>query len=85
MIEGVAGPETANNSHATTALIPLLTIPSSILFAIILAFTIIGAYSVNSSAFDLRVLTLFGLLGYLFKKLDFPLAPVALTFSLGPM
>ena len=31
------------------------------------------------------MLTLFGLLGYLFKKLDFPLAPVALTFILGPL
>jgi putative tricarboxylic transport membrane protein len=150
VIEGVAGPETANNSHANAALIPLLTmgipgsptvavlmgafilnglvpgpllfkehselvwaviaslyignvillilnlpliglwvkilkIPYGILFAIILAFTLIGAYSVNSSAFDLKVLTLFGFLGYLFKKLDFPLAPVALTFILGPM
>ncbi|MEW6670090.1 MAG: tripartite tricarboxylate transporter permease [Thermodesulfobacteriota bacterium] len=150
MIEGVAGPETANNSHANAALIPLFTmgipgsptiavlmgafimnglvpgpllfkdhpdlvwaviaslyignvmllilnlpligmwvkvlkIPYSILFAIILAFTLVGSYSVNGSAFDLKTLTLFGLLGYLFKKLDFPLAPVALTFILGPM
>ena len=118
-IEGVAGPETANNAHANAALIPLFTlgipgvadhrgtdgrlhderadaraapvqghsdfvwaviaslyignvillilnlpliglwvkilkIPYSILFAIILAFTLIGSYSVNSSAFDLK-------------------------------
>jgi putative tricarboxylic transport membrane protein len=65
--------------------VKILKIPYSILFAIILAFTLIGSYSVNSSAFDVKMLTLFGLLGYLFKKLDFPLAPVALTFILGPL
>jgi putative tricarboxylic transport membrane protein len=65
--------------------VKILKIPYSILFAIILEFTLIGSYSVNSSTFDLQLLTLFGVLGYLFKKLDFPLAPVALTFILGPM
>ena len=39
----------------------------------------------NGSAFDVKMLAIFGLLGYLFKKLDFPLAPVALTFILGPL
>jgi putative tricarboxylic transport membrane protein len=150
VLEGVVGPETANNSYSNAALIPLFTlgvpgsatvavlmgafmmngltpgpflfvehpefvwsviaslyignvmllilnlplirlwvsilkVPYSILFALILAFTLIGAYSVDNSVFDVGVLVFFGVLGYFFKKLDFPLAPVALTLILGPL
>jgi len=150
MIEGVVGPETANNAHANGALIPLFTlgipasptvavimgaflmhglipgpllfkehpdvvwgviasfyvgnvillilnlpligiwikilkIPYGILFGIIMAFIVVGAYSVNNTVFDVMIMTLFGLIGYLLRKLDFPLAPVVLTLILGPM
>ena len=150
LIEGVAGPETANNAHAIGALVPLfavgipgsptvallmgafiingvipgphmftehahlawgviaslyvgnvmllilnlplvgiwvkvLRIPYSILFAFILAFMVIGAYSVNSSVFDVSTMLLFGLIGYGLRKMDFPLAPAVLTLILGPM
>jgi putative tricarboxylic transport membrane protein len=150
MIEGVAGPETANNAYANAAMIPLFTlgipasptlailmgafmmnglvpgpllfsqhagfvwaviaslvvgniillllnlplipmwvavlkIPYSILFALILGFAVVGAYSVDSSVFGVGVMLVFGLLGYVFKKLDIPLAPFALTLILGPM
>ena len=150
MVEGVAGPETANNAYANGAMIPLFTlgipasptlailmgalmmngllpgpllfqehsefvwaviasfvvgnvmllilnlplipmwvavlkIPYSILFALILGFAVVGAYSVDSSAFGVGVMMAFGLLGYIFRKLDMPLAPFALTLILGPM
>ncbi|MHB1162757.1 MAG: tripartite tricarboxylate transporter permease, partial [Chloroflexota bacterium] len=150
LIEGVAGPETANNAHCMGALVPLfavgipasptvavlmgafmmnglipgpmmmkehadvawgviaslyignvmllilnlplisvwvqvLKIPYSILFAFILTFTVIGAYSINNSIFDVVTMTLFGLVGYLLKKMDFPLAPAVLTLILGPI
>ncbi|MCL4535411.1 MAG: tripartite tricarboxylate transporter permease [Bacteroidetes bacterium] len=150
MIEGVAGPETANNAHANAAMIPLFTlgvpgsatiavlmgafmmnglvpgpflfkehpdlvwgviasmyvgnvmllilnlpligiwvkvlqIPYSILFALVLAFMLIGAYSADNSAFDVMLMTLFGIVGYLLRKLDFPLAPAVLTLILGPV
>lgn len=149
-IEGVAGPETANNAYANAALIPLftlgipssptvailmgafminglipgpflfkehpevvwtviaslfvgnvillilnlpliglwvrvLTIPRGILYALILAFCIVGSYSLNNRLFDPVIMLLFGVLGYLFRKFDFPLAPVALTLILGPL
>ena len=148
-IEGVAGPETANNAHANGALIPLFTlgipasptvavlmgaflmnglipgpflfreqpqlvwgviasffignimllilnlpligiwvkmlkIPYTILFAIILTFMIIGAYGVDNSAFDVVIMIIFGFLGYVLKKFDFPIAPIILTLILGP-
>jgi putative tricarboxylic transport membrane protein len=147
-LEGVAGPETANNAFAGAALIPLFTlgipssptiavlmgaflmhglmpgpqlfqknpdfvwaviasmfignfillimnlplagfwakilkIPYKILFPIILAVTIAGAYGVNNSMFDVGVMFVFGIAGYFFKKVDIPLAPILLTFVLG--
>ena len=149
-IEGVAGPETANNAGATSAFIPLfslgipsnvvmavllgaliihgikpgpllmkqhpeifwgavssfylgnfmlvllnlpligiwvkvLKIPSKILFPLILIICIIGSYSINQRAFDIIIMALFGLLGYLLRKLDYEPAPMLLAFVLGPL
>lgn len=150
MIEGVAGPETANNAYANAALIPLFTlgipgspttailmgafmmnglipgpalfkehgqfvwaviaslyignvilvilnlpfiplwvkvlkIPYSILMTLVLGFSVVGVYSLNSSSFDIGVMLAFGIVGYLFKKLDIPTAPLVLTMVLGPL
>ena len=150
MIEGVAGPETANNAYANAALIPLLTlgipgsptvaiimgafmmkgiipgpflfqehpgvvwgviasfvignvmllilnlplmplwvtllrIPRAALFTLILGLCIVGAYSTNGQVFDVGAMAAFGVLGYLFKKLDIPPAPLILTLILGPL
>lgn len=65
--------------------VAILKIPYSILFALILAFCVVGAYSLNSSTFDIGVMLAFGVIGYCFKKLDIPLAPLALTLILGPL
>ena len=70
-------------------LIPLwvqvLKIPYRILFPLILLFCIVGSYSLNNSTFDVIVMMIFGLLGYLFKKFEFEAAPLILAFVLGPM
>jgi TctA family transporter len=149
-IEGVAGPESANNAGAQTSFIPLLTlgipsnavmalmvgamtihgitpgpqvmterpelfwgmivsmwignlllvvlnlpligiwvrllsVPYRILYPAILLFCCIGVYSLNNSAIDVAIAMLFGLLGYLFIKLDCEPAPLLLGFVLGPM
>ncbi len=148
-IEGVAGPETANNAYANASMVPLLTlgIPSSPTIAVLmgafiingvtpgpflfaekpelvwaviasffvgnvlllilnlplvglwakildvpyqyvcvgtLLFCMLGAYSINQSVFDIWVMIGFGLIGYLLRKLDFPLAPAVLGMILGP-
>jgi len=150
IIEGVASPETANNSYANAAMVPLLSlgIPGSPTLAVlmgafiihgltpgpflfkerpdvvwgliaslyvgnvmllilnlplvglwaklleiryqflypgILLFCILGAYSMNQSVFDVGVMIGFGVLGYIFRKLDWPLAPTILALILGPM
>jgi TctA family transporter len=55
------------------------------LFPAIMAFSAIGVYSVNSSAFEIYLTALFGVVGFVFSKLGFPPAPMLLGFVLGPM
>jgi len=149
-IEGVAGPESANNSAATGAFVPmmalgiptspvtavmiaaimvhgvlpgpmliqqqpelfwgfvasmyvgnvvllilnlplvglfvnLLRIPYSYLYPCILCFCILGTYSVSNSLVDVWILLAMGAVGYLLRKFDYDLAPVALGLVLAPM
>ena len=63
----------------------LLEIRYQFLYPGILLFCILGAYSLNQSIFDVGVMIAFGVLGYLFRKIDWPLAPTVLALILGPM
>ena len=63
----------------------LLRIPYRFLFPAILVFCSIGAYSVQSSVFDILLLAFFGVLGYLFIKLSLSPVPLLLGFVLGPL
>jgi TctA family transporter len=63
----------------------LLTIPYRYLYPSILLFSCIGVYSVNNSPVDVLVTVGFGLLGYVFQKLDCEAAPLLLGLILGPM
>lgn len=148
-IEGVAGPEAANNSAATASLVPLLAlgipftpiaalmisamivqgvqpgpllmtqkpeifwgliasvyignvmllalnipmigvwvsllrIPHYLFLPMLMVLSVIGAYSVRNSIFDVWVLLGAGLLGYIFNKLKFQLAPLVVGLILGP-
>ncbi len=65
--------------------VAVLKIPYSILYAMILGFCVIGAYSLDNSIFDVGAMLGWGILGYIFKKLDIPLAPLVLTLILGPL
>lgn len=149
-IEGVAGPETANNSYCGGAMIPLLTlgipssptiaillgafimhgltpgpilftqdptfvwgviasmfignalllimnlplagwwarialIPAKLLYPIVLIVSILGAYTVSNDLWDVGVMLVFGVIGYVMKKIDIPMAPIVLTYVLGDM
>jgi len=65
--------------------VKLLKVPYRLLFPAIVLFCVIGAYSVNNDAFEVKMVALFGLLGYLFFKLNCEPAPLILGFVLGPM
>lgn len=149
-IEGVAGPEAANNANAAGSLMPLLTlglptsataavilvafqqyglqpgplllenepdlvwgliaallignamllllnlplaglwakvlyIPTPYLYAGIVMFALLGAYSINGSVFDVGVLLALGLLGYFLRQYGFPIAPLIIGAILGPL
>ena len=149
-IEGVAGPEAANNASVTGALVPLLTlgiptsataaillsafqnygiqpgpllfqsqadlvwgliaslyignvlllilnlplvgiwvkvlaIPLPLLYAGILVFATLGAYSLHQSVVDLLTLYVFGLLGFVMRRWDIPVAPAIIGLILGPL
>jgi putative tricarboxylic transport membrane protein len=61
----------------------ILRVPFSIIAPIILVFCAIGAYSVHNSTFDVMLMMIFGVLGYLLKKCNYPLAPLVLAIVLG--
>jgi putative tricarboxylic transport membrane protein len=61
----------------------ILRIPFSIIAPVILVICAIGAFTVHSSMFDVYMMVMFGVLGYVFKKLDYPLAPLVLAIVLG--
>ncbi len=63
----------------------LLSVPYHLLYPIILVFCAVGVYSVSNSTFDVYLMALFGLLGYVLAKLDCEPAPMMLGFILGPM
>jgi len=65
--------------------IRLLKVPYRLLYPAILLFCCIGIYSVNQSALEVAFAVGFGLLGYLFIKLDCEPAPLLLGFVLGPL
>ena len=65
--------------------IKLLTVPYRLLYPAILVFCCIGVYSLSNSPFDVVITAGFGLVGYLFLKLDCEPAPLLLGFILGPM
>ena len=62
-----------------------LTLPRWFLIPGVAALAFVAVYAVNGSSFDLVLMTLFGIVGYLMRKLDFPLAPVVLGLVLGPL
>ncbi|HEY9053584.1 MAG TPA: tripartite tricarboxylate transporter permease [Rectinemataceae bacterium] len=64
--------------------VKILKIPYGLLFAVILGFMILGAYSVNNSVFEIIVMLVFGIFAFFMKKMDFPMAPLILTLILGP-
>jgi putative tricarboxylic transport membrane protein len=61
----------------------ILRIPFSIIAPVIIVICAVGAYTVHNATFDVWLMLGFGLLGYIFKKLDYPMAPMVLALVLG--
>ncbi len=61
----------------------ILRIPFSIIAPVILVVCAIGAYTVHNSTFDVVMMLVFGVIGYVLKKCNYPLAPLVLAIVLG--
>jgi putative tricarboxylic transport membrane protein len=68
---------------AVPLLAAILRIPFSIIAPVIMVICAIGAFTVHNSTFDIVLMMVFGVLGYLLKKCNYPLAPLVLAIVLG--
>jgi TctA family transporter len=66
-------------------LLTVFKVPYNVLFPCILFFCCIGTYSVNNNLEDIYITATFGLLGYIFMRLELDAPPLLLGFILGPM
>ena len=65
--------------------VKIIMVPYRFLFPAILVFCAIGVFSLKNVEFDIYFMALFGVLGYIFTKLDCEPAPMLLAFILGPL
>jgi TctA family transporter len=65
--------------------VSLLKVPYRLLFPAIMAFSCIGIYSVNNSSFEIYLTSIFGVIGFVWMRLECPPAPMLLGFVLGPL
>ena len=65
--------------------VQITKIPLRLLFPIIIVICVIGVYSLENSVFDLRVMIIFGFVGYIMNKCGYEPAPLLLAYILGPM
>jgi putative tricarboxylic transport membrane protein len=65
--------------------VQVLKLPYRVLFPLILMFCIVGVFASGNAVFDVFVMVIFGVLGYLMRKFGYEPAPLVLAFVLGPM
>ncbi|HLX28707.1 MAG TPA: tripartite tricarboxylate transporter permease [Casimicrobiaceae bacterium] len=65
--------------------VKVLTIPQPIIIAIVVLFCIVGAYAERNNIADVGMILVFGVVGYLFDRYGFPIAPMVLGTILGPL
>ena len=63
----------------------IVSVEKKMLYPIILVISLLGAFAINKTVFDVGVCVLFGVLGWLMNKYEFPLSPILLALILGPM
>lgn len=61
------------------------SVPPKYIFPAILLFCVVGAYGFNQSIFDVILMLVFGVIGYLLRKNNFPVAPLLIAFILEPI
>ncbi len=63
----------------------VIEIPKIMMIPMIIFLSVVGAYAINNSLFDVAIALSFGVFGYLLNKLEIPSSPILLAIILGPM
>lgn len=63
----------------------VVELPKRFIIPVIITLSMVGAYSMNNSIFDMWVCVAFGVIGYIMQKADMPSSPIILAVILGPM
>jgi len=63
----------------------IIKIPYKVLLPLIITISAVGVFSTDNNVFDMWIMLIFGALGYVMRKLDYPPAPMVLALVLGPM
>lgn len=63
----------------------IIEVPKMLMIPIIIFLSVVGAYAINNSMFDVGIAIAFGLLGFVLGKMDIPSSPILLAIILGPM
>jgi len=69
----------------TPVITKVLTVPKAFLFPSVFVIAVAGTYAFRGSLFDVGIMIIFGLIGYVMKKIDIPVVPLMIAFILGPM
>ncbi|WP_042143561.1 tripartite tricarboxylate transporter permease [Paucisalibacillus sp. EB02] len=72
-------------SFTTKVFAKIKLVPTNLLMPMLLILCFIGAFGVNNTMFDVRVMLVFGLIGYFLPKFGFPVTPMLLGIVLGPI
>lgn len=72
-------------SLATRLFVHITRIPVNVLLPILLTLCFIGAYAVNNTLFDAKLMMMFGLIGFIMPKFGYPVTPMLLGIILGPI
>ncbi|USD67316.1 tripartite tricarboxylate transporter permease [Vibrio sp. SCSIO 43136] len=63
----------------------IIEVPKILMIPVIIFLSVVGAYAINNSMFDVGIALCFGLLGFVLGKLEIPSSPILLAIILGPM
>lgn len=63
----------------------VITIPKNIMIPVVTSLCVIGAFACNNRLFDVALMFVFGLMGFLMRRFDYPVAPLILAMVLGKM
>lgn len=70
---------------AVRAFMHVVKIPNNVLIAVVMVMSVVGSYAINNSMFDVGLMLVFGVIGYLLRKGGFNVVPIVLGLVLGPI